>query len=180
MSIAAVDDENEWAPFSNYNEHVTMSAVGVDVFSTYPLPSDGTTVEIVSPSGTFTGFHMVYSKYAGAEGVTGFLADCRNGGKSCSGPGHVCVFERNGASFHAKVLQCENSGGVAAIIYSDDNSDVHGTMGAVNNSPKFTSIPAVGVKRDVGLQLLQILGQEVTLSTPLEDGYGSMSGTSMA
>ena len=75
---------------------------------------------------------------------------------------------------------CEQSNGVAAIIYSDDNTDVLGSMGQVNNSPKFTSIPAVGIGRNPGLQLLDIEGTEVTVSSRLVGGYGVMSGTSMA
>uniref|UniRef100_A0A7S3P8K4 subtilisin n=1 Tax=Amphora coffeiformis TaxID=265554 RepID=A0A7S3P8K4_9STRA len=181
ISVAAVDDNNRWASFSNYNSNVNIAAVGVDVLSTYPIPSGGTTFEIVSTAGTFMGTHMVYSKYTSNEGVTGVLVDCGRGNGRCLGNGgHVCLMEQGGSSFHAKVLQCEQSNGVAAIIYADDDQDVKGTMGQVNNSPKFTSIPAVGVRRDVGLQLLGVVRTEVSLTSPLEGAYGRMSGTSMA
>ena len=88
--------------------------------------------------------------------------------------------ERGGPQYHTKVLMCEQSNGAAAIIYSDDNTDVLGSMGQVNNSPKFTSIPAVGIDRDSGLQLLDIAGTKVTVTSQLVGGYGTMSGTSMA
>ena len=181
ISVAAVDDNNRWARFSNYNKNVDIAAIGVDVLSTYPLPSAGTAVEIVSTAGTFTGTHMVYSKYTSNEGVSGVLVDCGSGNEPCPGNGgHVCLMEQGGSSFHAKVVQCENSNGIAAIIYADDDLDVKGTMGQINNSPKFTSIPAVGVRRNVGLQLLGLERKEVSLTSPLEGAYGRMSGTSMA
>lgn len=181
LSIAAVDLNHNWASFSTYNQHVNMAAVGVDVLSTYPLPEEGTRVEIVSPEGTFAGIHMIYSRYTSNEGVTGILVDCGTGNGPCPGDGgHVCVIERGGDTYHNKVLKCEHSNGAAVIIYGNDENNVQGNMGHVNNSPRFTSIPAVGVRRDVGLRLLGLDGHEVTVTSPLVDGYGTLSGTSMA
>lgn len=181
LSVAAVDASYNHASFSNWNWNVNLAAVGVDVISTYPLPTGGTTFEIVSDAGTFSGIHMIYSKYTSSDGVTGVLVDCGRGTGPCPGDGgHVCLIERGGPQYHTKVLMCEQSNGVAAIIYSDDDSDVLGSMGQVNNSPKFTSIPAVGIDRDSGLKLLDIKGTEVVVTSRLIDGYGTMSGTSMA
>lgn len=182
LSIAAVDTNYKRASFSNFNENVNMSAVGVDVLSTYPLPSGGTNVDIVTSKGTFNGIHMIYSRYTSNEGTTGVLVDCGSGDSKCPGSGgHVCVIERGGSAYHTKVLQCEKSNAVAAIIYSDDETMVRGSMGQVNNSPQFTSIPAVGVSWGVGLQLLRLVGKEITITSPLEgNGYGRMSGTSMS
>lgn len=181
ISVAAVDIGYNWATFSNYNENVDIAAVGVDVMSTLPLPDDGTTFEIVSDAGRFSGVHMIYSKYTSTVGVRGSLVDCGRGNGPCPGDGgHVCLIERGGSPYYTKVLMCELSDGVAAIIYSDDDTDVLGSMGHVNNSPRFTVIPAVGIGRDAGIQLLGIVGTEVTVTSRLLGGYGTMSGTSMA
>ena len=181
ISVGAVDISYNWASFSNYNENVNLAAVGVDVLSTYPLPDEGTTFQVVSEAGTFSGTHMIYSKYTSSDGVSGVLIDCGLGNGRCPGSGgHVCLIQRGGSQYHTKVLMCEQSKGVAAIIYSDDSTAVKGSMGQVNNSPKFTSIPAVGISKSAGLELLKIVGTKVTVTSRLIDGYGTMSGTSMA
>jgi serine protease len=182
LSIAAVDSLYRVAGFSNYNEHVDMAAVGVDVVSAYALPSGGTQTDIVYNAGTFSGIQMIYSKYVSGDGVTGTLVNCELGSGTCPGSGgHVCLIERGGSSYHQKVANCEQSNGVAAIIYNNNDGAVKGNFGTVGNSPRFTSIPAVGIPRDMGLQLLAMEGTEVTISSPLaSNGYGTMSGTSMA
>jgi subtilisin family serine protease len=178
MSVAAVTSSNQWATFSTNNTEVDISAVGVDVLSTYPLPSGGTRVYVSWESGQATGIHMIYSQYAST--VTGPLVNCYTGG-SCEGPGgHICLFERGGTSFYNKVMQCNASGGIATIIYNTGANPVRGTMGHVNNSPRYISTPAVGLARDVGLQLVGMAGQSVTVATQLDDGYARLSGTSMA
>ena len=92
LSVAAVDVGYNWAPFSNYNENVNLAAVGVDVMSTYPLPTGGTTMDIVSNAGTFSGTLMIYSKYTSSDGVTGVLVDCERGTGPCPGDGgHICL-----------------------------------------------------------------------------------------
>ena len=179
MSVAAVTSSNQWATFSTNNTQVDIAAVGVDVLSTYPLPATGTRAYVSwGNNHVATGIHMIYSKYT--YSVSGPLVNCYSGGSCVGSGGHVCLFERGKASFFDKVMQCTLSGGIATIIYNNGADPVRGTMGHINNSPRYTSTPAVGLPKDVGLQLVGAAGQWVTVSTQLDDGYKKLSGTSMS
>lgn len=89
--------------------------------------------------------------------------------------GKICLIECGNISFHDKVLNCENSGGVGAIIYNNEPGMLYGTLGDTN----VTSIPTVGAAQEDGPALKAAVGQTATVTVGPSD-YGYMSGTSMA
>ena len=89
--------------------------------------------------------------------------------------GKVCLIDRGVITFHDKVLNCENSGGVGAVIVNNVSEEgiLYGTLGDTNTA----SIPALGVALEDRTALLAAM----TASVSVESGdYDYLSGTSMA
>lgn len=80
-----------------------------------------------------------------------------------------------GIQFETKTLNCEKSGGIAAIIYNNATGNFDGGL----SNPTTTTIPAIEASAADGQNLLaNQLGQ--TLSINMTKGYKFLSGTSMA
>lgn len=91
--------------------------------------------------------------------------------------GKVCPIQRGSVAFSDKVLNCQTSGGVGAIIDNNVPDPVNGTMGTV-----VTTIPLVGATdTDVAAMLAQA-GASATVdsvnATATDCAY--FDGTSMA
>lgn len=183
MMIGANDANNNIADFSQFpsclSGHgkkaadddsicVEVTAGGVDTLSTYPagmattsaLSVDGVTVASAAMENT-----------GSASGNTYFMGTAQAVDSNANGK--VCVIDRGLISFHDKVLNCENSGGVGAILINNEAGMLNGTLGDAN----VTSIPAVGVALEDRASL--VAAQNATISIDSVD-YGFMSGTSMA
>ena len=179
MMIGANDADNNIASFSQFpscrvkgktkdGNCVEVTAGGVNTFSTYP--AGGATVASMSAdSVSYASSAMENSGSASGATYAFGIGDAVDTGAA----GKVCVIERGTISFHDKVLNCENSGGIAAIIYNNEPGVVAGTLGDTNA----TTIPAVGAAQADGAALLA----SSSASIAIEAGdYGMMSGTSMA
>ena len=172
ISVAAVDQNKQWASFSQFNPDVELSAPGVGVLSTVPM---GTGIDTaVSVGGT--PYEALPTD--GPPGTaSGPLADFGFGGTATPGSmtAKVCLVSRgNGISFGDKVLNCEKSGGVGAIIYNNQPGTVNATL-----SGAAVHIPSVTVTQADGQAMLGHLGQTASLSlTP--SNYAVEQGTSMA
>ncbi|MCF6456670.1 S8 family serine peptidase [Pseudoalteromonas sp. MMG024] len=170
MSVAAIDSAKALADFSQKNSQVEIAAPGVDVYSTYP---EGTG-QVVSLSVGSNAYSVNAMENSGS--VTAPLYDFATGESTDSGAnGKVCLIQRGNISFHDKVKNCQDSGGVGAVIYNNAAGSFGGTLGDTNQ----TSIPAVTATDTDGAAMLSQTG----LSTTIEIGtgnYGMMSGTSMA
>ena len=179
MMIGANDADNNIADFSQYPSCtsggttddglcVEVTAGGVNTLSTYPSG----TATIASLTGDGAGFSATSMENSGsASGGTYFMgtAEATDAGAS----GKVCLIDRGNISFHDKVLNCENSGGVGAVIINN----VDGVLNATLGSPNSTSIPAVAATLADRAALLA----SATAAVSVEAGdYGFMSGTSMA
>jgi len=90
-----------------------------------------------------------------------------------SANGKVCVIDRGNISFHDKVQNCENSGGVGAVLINNEAGMLYGTLGETNA----TSIPAIGAALEDRTLLIAATNMDITIGT---SDYGFMSGTSMA
>jgi subtilisin family serine protease len=88
--------------------------------------------------------------------------------------GKVCLIQRGTVSFAEKVVNCQASGGVGAIVYNNVDGELNGTLGTT-----VTNIPSVGVTAADGADMLGQLGQTANLSIAATD-YGYNNGTSMA
>lgn len=118
---------------------------------------------------------MEYSPYGTA---TGPLAD----GGRCLAPGDwdgmVVLCERGDASFYDKVMNVQNSGGVAAVIYNNEPGLFSGTLGK-----KGDYIYAISISQTNGWAALAYVGQEATVQSSESitgSGYEAWNGTSMA
>jgi len=187
MMIGANDNNNNIADFSQYpsctettgrgkkqttttNETicVEVTAGGVDTLSTYPAGM------ATSASMTADGLAFVSSSMENAGTVSGSTYYMGTAEATDSGAnGNICVIDRGVISFHDKVQNCENSGGIGAILINNEAGMLYGTLGDTNA----TTIPAVGATFEDRAALLAASTADITIGT---SDYGFMSGTSMA
>lgn len=170
MSVAAVDKNKALADFSQKNTQVEISGPGVDVYSTYP-EGLGSVVE-VSVAGASYAANAMENKGT----VNGALYNLGTGETiDNSAAGKVCLIQRGNVSFNIKVKNCEDSGGIGAIIYNNVAGSFGGTLGTTNT----TTIPGVTVSDTDGATMLANIGNTASINIGAGN-YGKMSGTSMA
>tara|TARA_R110001592_G_scaffold354334_1_gene653903 strand:+ start:42 stop:1871 length:1830 start_codon:yes stop_codon:yes gene_type:complete len=187
MMVGANDNNNNIADFSQFpsctvtsgkgkNQTTTtdeticveVTAGGVDTLSTYPAGM------ATSASMTADGVAFASSSMENAGNATGNTYYMGTAEATDSGAnGNICVIDRGVISFHDKVLNCEDSGGVGAIIINNVAGMLYGTLGDIN----LTTIPAVGAAFEDRTALLAASTADITIGT---SDYGFMSGTSMA
>ncbi|MFC3032300.1 S8 family serine peptidase [Pseudoalteromonas fenneropenaei] len=170
MSVAAIDSNKVLADFSQKNAQVEIAAPGVDVYSTYP-EGNGSVVDVVVAGTGYSANAMENQGSATAALVNFATGESTNSAAN----GKICLIQRGNISFHDKVKNCENSGGVGAIIYNNAAGSFGGTLGDTNT----TSIPAVTVSDTDGAAMLGSIGMSTTINIG-PGNYGKMSGTSMA
>ena len=171
MMVGALDENKNWASFSQYNSKVEISAPGVSVLSS--VPGSGASVPFLTV-GT-----RVYSPGSmdgsPVTSATAPLADFGLGDHTTSTVyGKVCLIARGTISFAAKVSNCQNSGGVGAVIYNNVSGGFEGTLGST-----VTTIPSVTASATDGASLKTQLGQGATVAVR-RSSYAYYSGTSMA
>ena len=171
MSVAAVDEANVIASFSQQNDQVEIAGPGVGVKSSVPR---GTGSEAnVAVGAAFADGQAMEGSPNGTR--SGALIDCGLGDVNCAASGGgVCLIARGDISFADKVLACENGGGGAAVIYNNADGALSGTLGGVA-----TNIPSIGVSQADGLALQGSVGQSATVTVGSGD-YAFFDGTSMA
>ncbi len=176
MSVAAVDQDKQWASFSQFNSTVEISGPGVSVLSTVPVGS------IVDYLATVAGvdYPALLMEGTPAAVANGNLYDFGLGEALDFGAsGMICLIQRGNISFSDKVLNCQNSGGLGAIIYNNVPGPLSGTLGNV-----ITSIPSVGVSDSDGAAMLADAGSAATVDTlngvVSNYDYDVYDGTSMA
>lgn len=183
MMVGAADADNNIANFSQFpscttgkgrrqttdeNTCVEVAAGGVNTLSTYPAGGAGV-ASMTADGVMYESLGM--ENFGTAAGGTYFMgtAEATDSGAS----GKICMIDRGNISFHDKVLNCENSGGIGAIIINNESGVLAGTLG----EPNATSIPAVGAALEDRSALLAAATAEVDVTG---SDYGFMSGTSMA
>ncbi|PWF46041.1 S8 family serine peptidase [Massilia glaciei] len=171
MMVAAIDEFKQWATFSQYNSQVEIAGPGVAVLSTVPTNTGSASELKVSTTtykpGAITG--------APNKVATGTLADFGLGDRTSSTvSGKVCLIARGTVDFATKVMNCQNSGGVGAVIYNNVAGGFGGTMGTT-----IASIPSVTASDTEGAAMRGQLGLGATV-TVKRTSYGYLDGTSMA
>ena len=171
VSIAAVDSSKQWATFSQYNSDVELSGPGVGVLSTVPMGTGS--VSTLSVGATTYAPGAMDGSPLGT--VSAPLADFGLGDAvNPAIAGKVCLIQRGTIAFSDKVLNCQNSGGVGAIIYNNVPGALNATLSGV-----VTTIPSVTTSDTDGAQLLTQLGQAANISVAASN-YAYFDGTSMA
>jgi len=187
MMVGAVDANNLVAGFSQYPSDAITTGRGKKRVTT---TNDGYGVEVTAggvstlstvPSGVGAGVSLIvdgasYSASAfentgAASGATyNFgLGDMVDFGAS----GKICIIERGVNSFEDKVINCETSGGLGAIIYNNEPGLLTGTLGTTGS----TSIPTVGAAQESSAGLLAAAQASIVIGA---SNYDYFSGTSMA
>jgi subtilisin family serine protease len=172
VSVGALDESKSWATFSQFNADVELSAPGVGVLSTVPMGA-GTESTLTAGGNGFAVIAMDGSPHAS---VNGPLADFGLGDSIVVGgmTGKVCLIQRGNISFADKVLNCQASGGIGAVIYNNVPGALLGTLGGVE-----TAIPSVGADGNDGAALLATVGGATALAVAASN-YALFDGTSMA
>ena len=174
MSVAAVNSGTTVADFSQFNPDVEIAAPGVDIASTVPPFSQTGATATVGESP----YAVEAMEGSPRTEATGALADFGLGETPSPGSmtGKVCLISRGNISFADKVLNCQTSGGVGAIIYNNAAGPLLGTLGTT-----VTTIPSVGALQADGATMLTQVGQSTTVSVfGLPEIYAKFNGTSMA
>ncbi|HEY5775206.1 MAG TPA: S8 family serine peptidase [Xanthomonadales bacterium] len=187
MMVGAVDADNVIADFSQFPSNtvtirggkkptnethdgygVEVSAGGVGTLST--VPSDVGTVSSL----TVDSLAYAASSMENQGSVSGLTYSFGLGDAiDTLAKGKICVIERGVISFHDKVLNCEDSGGIGAIIYNNVAGMLYGTLGATNS----TIIPTVGAAQEDGPALEAASTASIAIGP---SDYDYFSGTSMA
>ncbi len=171
MSVAALDENKEWATFSQYNSQVEIAAPGVSVLSTVPMNSGSESTLSVGGVAYAPGdMDGSPSKSATAALADFGIGDTINGAVA----GKICLIARGTIDFATKVSNCEQSGGVGAVVYNNVAGGFAGTLGTT-----VTNIPSVTASDTEGAQLQTQLGQTATVAVQPAH-YAFFDGTSMA
>ncbi|WP_440872965.1 S8 family serine peptidase [Vibrio diabolicus] len=198
MSVAAVDNQNDHAAFSQSTDQVEISGPGVAILSTVTV-GEGKLSDItlngvsqfdrgIVPHNRLINNGSSYVPDPIAGSVTAMLDSCDvSGGNFNCGDmsGKICLTERIGNQSSGNypevdaVQACYNAGARAAIVYS--NSELPGLQNPflvdTNNAYRMVSVT---VDRAFGQELLGYVGQEITVSTTSGEDYEYYNGTSMA
>jgi subtilisin family serine protease len=191
MMVGAVDADNVVADFSQFPSNtlttgrgkrattevddgfgVEVSAGGVGTLSTVPS-GVGTLSSLIVAGAAFAASSMENLGTATGAAFNFGLGEVTDTGAD----GKICVIERGVITFEQKVANCENAGGMGAIIYNNEPGMLFGTLGTANS----TSIPAVGAAQADGPALLEasLAASLVSIAIGPSD-YDYFSGTSMA
>lgn len=198
VSVAAVDENNQHANFSQFTNQVELSGPGEAILST--VAGDGrqgyiaygsTTVgdDRVAPHTRFTpsGSSFSVNNYNGS--ATGQLASCTVSGSShvCGDmSGKICVVERIGNQIGSTypdfdaAKACADAGAAGIVVYS--NSERPGLQNPfmVDRDVALSTTPTVSVNRELGQQLVAAAGTTATLDVLGNRDYDYYNGTSMA
>ncbi len=187
MMIGANDADNNIASFSQFPSNsvttgrgkkqktevddgygVEVSVGGVGTLSTYPAGLATLSTLTAGASG-YASSSMENLGSASASTYFMGTAEATDSGAN----GKICIIDRGVISFHDKVANCENSGGVGAVIINNEPGMLYGTLG----TPNTTTIPAVGSTQEDRAGI--VAASTASISVGASD-YGYMDGTSMA
>jgi len=174
ISVASVDEDLTRSSFSVHNNEVTVTAPGHDILSLSTHPSVNV-VTVDDDGGETRVSAMLMKESVHVEGtVSASPVDCGLAAETCnSAAGRICVIERGQTTFQDKARVCQEAGGVAAVIYNNEEGNFFGTISEGNS----ITIPVMSIQREDAQNALA--AQQLTLEMG-NGAYTTMSGTSMA
>lgn len=171
VSVGAVNESKQWASFSQYNSKVELTAPGVAVLSTIPMGT-GSETSLMAIGKNFNVSRMEGSP---SKAVSAPLADFGLGmAVNRNLAGKVCLIQRGTIDFASKARNCQESGGLAAVIYNNAAGNFNGTLGGSG-----LGIPVISVSNIDGAALKAKQGQVATVKVGVSN-YAYFDGTSMA
>jgi subtilisin family serine protease len=174
ISVGAIDINMNWATFSNFNNQVEVAAPGVGVLSTVPFIERNT---VTVAGSTYYGNHLENTARGTESGVLADGGLC--GSTNVEWSDKVVLCERGDYSFAEKVLNVQNSGGVAALLYNNVPGNFLGTL-----DPSTSTIIGLSLTQEDGQYLLtNHLGENAFVESQeptIGSGYEAWDGTSMA
>lgn len=170
LAVAAVDSGNNRAGFSNFGPHISLSAPGVSVLSTYAACS------VIWDN---TGHSSRRLTGSGSGVVTGSAVYCDLGlvpeDFPASVAGNIAHIRRGSSTFTEKLNNALAAGAIGVII--SNNADGGAFTGTLSEP---ASIPVVSISQADGDVLQAASGVATTINTSGWHGYAYASGTSMA
>lgn len=184
ISVAALDQNENIANFSNYGSTIDLAAPGVNVYSTVCPVDETNSVKATADVVWNNTDHAAYPILGTAAGtVSGSICNCglatgADQQDSCpnSVAGNIALILRGTITFAAKVAYAQSKGAVGVIIY-DNGGDSINTFTLNGGSP----LVVVSISQTDGTAL-QTLAQSGISGTVSVDAnyYAYYSGTSMA
>jgi subtilisin family serine protease len=179
ISVAATDQDDALATFSNHGvATVDVAAPGVNILSTLPLSSVGTSASVHQSSNVYSASGLTYAGIT--TGVTATIYDCGLGYPTnfpLAVSDNIALIERGTLFFSEKVANAMSAGAVAAVIYNNTNGNFIGTLQTPGNW-----IPAVSISQADGQSLWPVLPATGTVINGVNPNviYQVLDGTSMA
>lgn len=198
MSVAAIDNQNHYAAFSQATNQVEIAAPGMAILSTVTRGEGILSDIVIDGNSNFergivphNRLIKVSGKYQGAHisgSVTAPLKLCNtsSGRYDCgSMTNNICFVERienQRPGYRPEidaVKACYQAGAEAAIVYS--NSTLIGLQNpfVLDDYDRYPLL-SVTVDRQFGQQLNNLTGQDITVTTTKNEDYQYYNGTSMA
>jgi subtilisin family serine protease len=176
--VAATDEDDLLASFSNFGTNsVDIAAPGVGILSTVPA-GKGLEASLTSGADVYNVIPLAFSGFTPATGLTGLLVDCGKGLNGSYFPaevsGNIALIERGDITFREKVINAQNAGAAAAVIFNNEAGNFSGTLSEAGNW-----IPVIALAREDGL-LEKVLGLHQVTVVVAAGNYEFMDGTSMA
>ncbi|MBE4592903.1 peptidase S8 [Vibrio navarrensis] len=198
VSVAAVDNHNDHAAFSQATNQVEVAAPGMAILSTVTV-GEGILSDISLSGNSYFDRGVVphnrlivsgsnYAPAPVAGSVTAPLASCdvSSGSYNCGDMSNkVCLTERidnQTATLDPEidaVKACYNAGAKAAIVYSNQALPGLQNPFVLDDNNRYRMV-SVTVDHQLGLELANQVGSSVTVSTETGKDYEYYNGTSMA
>jgi subtilisin family serine protease len=174
ISVAAVAEDYQVAAFSQFNDQVELAAPGVAVLSTIPYLEVN---QLSVNAERFEAKHIENSPYRNASGVLVDGGDCQS---SDNWSGALVLCERSDLSLYEQVMQVQNGGGAAALLYNYEPGAFLGSLG----EGKSSRIVAVSLSQTEGQTLTaNKIGEWAEINSHITwnaSSYEARDGTSMA
>ena len=164
--------------YSQYFSGLDLVTPGENIYSS------SISMEVIDSSGVSTTLDYIGGSAITREDIVAELADCGDGSSVCDAVNKTCLMAfsvdalpstSNNTSVSTMAQNCYLGGGVAAIIFDNENSE----MPRYLTRPYASRIPVYSLSFEEGSALASSVGKEVTID-PHTSGYRTWHGTSIS